>query len=150
VPEAKPVEITLGLMGEAHLEQVVEIEQASYPQPWSRQSFADELKNGYACYLVALAENKVVGFGGMWLIFDEAQITNVAVSPTQRGKNIGKTLVLGLIAQATRSGCLKMTLEVRPSNLVAVHLYESLGFVAAGLRKKYYEDSGEDAIIMWR
>ena len=150
MPGVRPVKIYLELMREEHLDQVSQIEQVSFPIPWSRQSFAQELQNGYTRYVVAVNDaGQVAGYGGMWLTLDEAQITNVAVHPEQRGKNVGKLLMLGLIQQATLSGCRKMTLEVASSNLIARRLYESFGFTAGGIRKKYYEHNGDDAIIMW-
>ena len=143
--------ITVELMKEKHLTQVLEIERASFPIPWSRRSFAEEIHNGLAYYIVAITENNLVaGYGGMWLFLDEAQINNVAVKPELRGLGVGKTLMIYLIGRAVLSGNRKMTLEVRPTNLAARHLYETLGFVESGYRKRYYIDSGEDAIIMQR
>ena len=143
--------LTIEQMKAEHLDQVLEIEQSSFPTPWSRDSLAAELENGLAYYIVALAaNNQVVGYGGMWLFLGEAQINNIAVKPDMRGRGVGKTLMVYLIARATLSGCGNMSLEVRPSNLAARHLYESLGFVESGYRKRYYIESGEDAIIMQR
>ncbi len=86
----------------------------------------------------------------MWLILDEAHITNVAVSPACRGKSIGKALMMQIIGRAALMGVKSMTLEVRPSNAGARKLYADLGFVEKGVRKRYYIDNGEDAIIMWK
>lgn len=144
------MKVTIGEMEHEHLDQVFAIEQASYQVPWSRQAFFSEIKNVFAHYVVAVFEGRVIGFGGMWLVLDEAQITNLAVHPDYRGKNIGKMLMLELIKRAALRGVCKMTLEVRPSNLVARHLYRVLGFVEKGIRKKYYTDNDEDAIIMWK
>ena len=136
-------------MQEQHLDQVVQIELATFSRPWSRQSFLDELKNQFARYLVGItAKGQVAGYGGMWLIFEDAQITNVAVSPDMRGNNVGKLLLLGLIQEASLYGCRKISLEVAVSNVTARSLYESYGFVVGGLRKKYYDHNGEDALIM--
>ncbi|RYD03254.1 hypothetical protein N752_20700 [Desulforamulus aquiferis] len=85
----------------------------------------------------------------MWLVLDEAHITNVAVHPEYRGKSIGEALMLEMIQQAIIRGAVRMTLEVRPSNMAARELYKKLGFKEKGLRKKYYTDTNEDAIIMW-
>jgi len=139
------------MMKEEHLDQVAEIERSSFPAPWSRQSFYEELNNRLAYYIVGIADNnQVAGFGGMWMFFYEAQIINIAVSPALRGNGVGKTLMLCLIGRATLSECQEISLEVRPSNKIARHLYESLGFVEIGYRKKYYEDNGEDALILQR
>lgn len=145
------MEVSFEEMRPEHLDQVVEIEKVSFPSPWSRQAFACELlQNNFAFYIVALTEGKVVGYGGMWLILDEAHITNVAVHPDYRKKNIGRALLLGMISHAVLTGITGMTLEVRPSNAAARHLYATLGFKERGVRKRYYTDTNEDAIIMWK
>ncbi|WP_026478957.1 ribosomal protein S18-alanine N-acetyltransferase [Alkaliphilus transvaalensis] len=133
------------------LDDVVLIEEISFPTPWSKSAFEKELKkNLLAKYLVVTLEEKVVAFGGMWLIVDEAHVTNIAVHPDYRGKQLGKLLVEGMIKEAHSIGMLRMTLEVRRSNIVAQNLYKALGFLFCGVRPGYYQDNGEDAIIMWR
>ena len=143
--------VTFESMRLEHLDQVLEIEKVSYPTPWSRDAFKGEiLQNGVAHYFVAVYNNAVIGYGGMWIVLDEAHITNVAVRPDLRGKNVGKALMLEIIRQAVLRGANSMTLEVRPSNAAARKLYQNLGFVERGLRKRYYADTNEDAIIMWK
>lgn len=144
--------VTFQKMGLEHLDAVLEIEETSFPSPWSRSAFAYEiLQNQFACYIVAVAdENVVVGYGGMWLILDEAHITNVAVHTDYRRNRIGGALMLELIKRAILKGTTRMTLEVRPSNMAARRLYAALGFKDRGRRKRYYTDSNEDAIIMWQ
>jgi ribosomal-protein-alanine N-acetyltransferase len=138
-------------MCEEHLDQVEAIEKESFPTPWSRRAFAGELlQNDFAYYIVALHEDVVIGYGGMWLILDEAHITNVAVRADYRGQGIGLALMLEIIRNAVIRGVKSMTLEVRPSNNAARHLYQGLGFVDKGVRKRYYSDNNEDAIIMWK
>jgi ribosomal-protein-alanine N-acetyltransferase len=137
-------------MREEHLDQVEAIEKESFPTPWSRSAFAGELQNELAHYIVALNEDVVVGYGGMWLILDEAHITNVAVRAGCRGQGIGQALMLEIIRYAVIRGVRSMTLEVRPSNDAARHLYQGLGFMDRGFRKRYYSDNNEDAIIMWK
>jgi len=133
-----------------HIDQVVEIEKKSFPTPWPRQTFEFEvLYNELAEYAVAVDNGRVVAYGGMWLVLDEAHVTNVAVHPAYRGRHIGRALMLELIRRAKARGATRMTLEVRPSNTVARSLYKSLGFVEKGIRKKYYQDNKEDAIVMW-
>ncbi len=133
---------------------IVEIEKRSFPTPWSAYAFSCELSdNEFAHYLVATPEGdpaKVVGYGGMWIIIDEAHITNVAVAPDYRGKSLGTFLMNGLFAVARKKGVLQMTLEVRITNSTARSLYEKLGFEAAGIRPGYYVDTQEDAFIMWK
>ncbi len=143
--------VTFEEMCPEHLYQVAEIEKVSFPTPWSPYTFACELmQNDFSYYIVAMAEGEVVGYGGMWLVLDEAHITNVAVKPVCRGKRIGKALMMEIIRRAALAGVKSMTLEVRPSNCGARKLYTDLGFVEKGVRKGYYIDNGEDAIIMWK
>ncbi len=138
-------------MTERHIKEVVQIEKVSFPTPWPRQTFEFEiLYNELAEYLVALDGRKVVGYGGMWMVLNEAHITNLAVHPQYRGIGIGRMLMLSLMQRAVSLDADRMTLEVRPSNGPARDLYHSLGFMECGLRKGYYQDNNEDAIIMWR
>ncbi|MFA5536750.1 MAG: ribosomal protein S18-alanine N-acetyltransferase, partial [Bacillota bacterium] len=134
-----------------HLTQVLQIEQVSFPTPWSKDTYLNEIKyNQLAHYYVCLLDNEVIGYAGMWLIIDEAHITTIAVNPAFRGKQFGKLLLAELLARAAILGADKATLEVRPSNQAAQNLYKEMGFVVAGSRKQYYTDTGEDAIIMWK
>ncbi|MGB9662448.1 MAG: ribosomal protein S18-alanine N-acetyltransferase [Moorellaceae bacterium] len=138
-------------MTNRHLDEVLEIERASFPTPWPRSSFLNELyANDCAYYYVGLHEGKVIGYAGMWIILDEAHVTNIAVHPHFRGRGLGGLLLEVLMQEAIALGADRMTLEVRVSNLTAQHLYERLGFVRAGIRKGYYHDTQEDAIIMWK
>ena len=138
-------------MDETHLEEVAKIEQVSFPTPWSKEAYYNELReNSLAHYYVCLAGEKVIGYAGMWIIIDEAHITNIAVHPDFRGKKIAQALLLYLMQEAMRLGAERITLEVRPSNRVAQHVYGKLGFCPVGVRKGYYTDTKEDAIIMWK
>ena len=126
------------------------IEQATFAMPWSRQSFYEEMtRNACARYLVAVLETgEIVGFAGVWVVIDEGHITNIAVRADHRGQGIGSALTAALIQYAANLGVVYMTLEVRRSNEVAQHVYLSHGFIQVGVRKKYYEDNGEDALFM--
>ncbi|WP_338031985.1 ribosomal protein S18-alanine N-acetyltransferase [Dehalobacterium formicoaceticum] len=136
---------------EEDLEQVIKIEQCSFPTPWSKQAFISEIyDNSLSYYCVGKLDGQVITYGGMWIIIDEAHVTNIAVHPDYRGRKIGENLLLHLIVQGIMRGALRMTLEVRPSNLSAQKLYQRMGFEAAGLRRGYYTDTKEDAIIMWK
>ena len=130
-------------------EAVEQVEKASFSMPWSRKSFWEEAANERTYYLLALEDGKVIGYAGTWILDDEAQITNVAVVPEHRGKKIGAGLMAELIKEAKKRGATRMTLEVRPSNTVALALYKKFGFVDCGHRPHYYIDNGEDAVIMW-
>lgn len=127
------------------------VEKACFDMPWSRKSFWQEASNDKAYYLLAIDENaddKIIGYTGMWVLFGEAQITNVAVMPEYRNLGIGRKMMKEIIQIAKSKGADAMILEVRPSNDSALHLYKSLGFKSVGRRRGYYED-GEDAEIMW-
>ncbi len=133
------------------IEGVHAVERTSFATPWSKQAFLGELtENAYADYIVAKVGVRVVGYAGMWVILDEAHVTNIAVHQSFRGRKIGEHLLLELMARAKDRGAKRMTLEVRRSNLVAQQLYLKLGFQAKGVRKGYYTDTREDAIVMWR
>ncbi|MFD2172018.1 ribosomal protein S18-alanine N-acetyltransferase [Tumebacillus lipolyticus] len=132
------------------LDRVMEIEHRSFTLPWSREAYENELStNHFACYLVACYEEQVVGYAGMWVILDEAHITNIAIDPAFRGRRLGERLMQEMMVQSMARGAERMTLEVRVSNLPAQRLYEKLGFVSHGVRKGYYTDNNEDAMIMW-
>jgi ribosomal-protein-alanine N-acetyltransferase len=135
----------------ADLDAVMGIEAHSFPTPWSRNAFQTELlENTFATYLVVEFHGKVVTYGGMWIILDEAHVTNIAVHPDYRGHHLGESIMMGLIARAKLLGVIRMTLEVRRGNLVAQNLYNKLGFVQLGVRRGYYTDTHEDAFIMWK
>ena len=138
----------ISLMTAADVDGMHAIEEATFATPWSRKSIEAELTNGCARYLVARAEGEVVGYAGMWLVIDEAHITNVAVRADMRGQGLGRQLMGRLIQLAADSGMIWMTLEVRRSNKVAQNLYRSFGFIDVGYRKRYYEDNQEDALLM--
>ncbi|WP_461202853.1 ribosomal protein S18-alanine N-acetyltransferase [Anoxybacillus sp. TBDG-1] len=132
------------------LDRIVEIEQLSFTLPWSRSSFYQELTNNrYARYIVMEYDGQIIGYCGMWLVMDEAHITNIAVLPEFRGKKLGEALMKQAMALAREEGAQTMTLEVRVSNNVAQSLYRKLGFLNGGIRKRYYSDNQEDALVMW-
>jgi ribosomal-protein-alanine N-acetyltransferase len=137
-------------MAEAHVDAVAEIDRLSNGAPWSVDSFRRELSNTQAHYYVATDGTMVVGFAGFWTLVDEAHVTTIAVHPEGRGKGIGKALMAQLLADSASLGMSCATLEVRVSNEAAIKLYESLGFQNSGVRKNYYPDNREDAVIMWK
>lgn len=133
------------------IKRVHEIEVASFKTPWSMDAFRSELvENTLATYIVLELDETIIGYGGMWQIMDEVHITNVAVDVPYRGKGYSKELMSALIDYAITSGFKHMTLEVRVSNQTAINLYEKLGFFSVGKRPKYYIDTGEDALVMWK
>lgn len=132
------------------LDSLVEIEIDAFSTPWSQAALGVELSvNDTARYFVAEKDGKIIGYGGMWVIIDEAHITNLAVLTEYRGQGVGQALVDALKDQAREENCRAATLEVRLSNLIARRLYEKSGFAPVGIRPRYYSDNNEDALIMW-
>jgi ribosomal-protein-alanine N-acetyltransferase len=126
------------------------VERASFTNPWPANAFRHELtSNKNARYVVAREAGQVVGYAGLWLMVDEAHITTFAVLPEHRRRRIGERLLLRLFEIAEVMGAEWLTLEVRVSNLAAQRLYEKYGFKRAGVRRRYYSDNNEDALIMW-
>ena len=122
------------------------------PVPWSRQSFWEEASHTDAYYLLAVdaaRDNLIAAYAGCWVLANEGHITNVAVSPDYQGQGLGRRLMQELTARVKALGVDAMTLEVRPSNIPALRLYDSLGFKSVGRRPKYYTNPAEDAEIMW-
>lgn len=133
------------------LEGVYKVELSAFSDPWSFSAFKSEMKNKLAKYIVAEDENgKIVGYIGVWYIIDEAHINNVAVHKEHRGKQIGSMLMEYLIEGCLEDSINSITLEVRKSNEIAQNLYRKYGFKPGGIRKEYYSDNREDAIIMWK
>lgn len=132
------------------IDAVLQVEHASFTSPWSRETFYNELVyNRYAKYIVMEHNGRIIGYAGMWVVIDEAHITNVAVLPEYRGKKLGEALMRKLMETAKQLGAVTMTLEVRVSNHVAQSLYRKLGFLNGGIRRHYYPDNLEDALVMW-
>lgn len=137
-------------MNSSHIEGVFEVSKLSLAEAWNIESIEKELSNKLAKYFVALDENKVIGFLGMWVVFDEGDITNIAVHPEYRKQGIGNLLMDNLITLCKENNINSLTLEVRQSNLPAQNLYKKHGFKEEGIRKNFYDNPKENAIIMWR
>jgi ribosomal-protein-alanine N-acetyltransferase len=132
---------------------VLEIEERSFPTPWSDSSFRHELfENPYASLFVIKSPDRmrVLGFACVWVLDEEMKVNNLAIHPESRGRGLGTRLLRFLIEFGAQQGCREVTLEVRPSNLAAIRLYRKAGLVAVGRRKQYYSDTHEDAIVMAR
>lgn len=143
-------QVTFRKMTLHDVDKVYEIEKESFTLAWTKEAFEQEMvKNEFAYYVVAETEEDIIGYCGMWLVIDEAHITNIAISPSQRGKKLGEALMKAAIDAAKAHGAKLMTLEARVSNIVAINLYKKLGFQNGGIRKGYYTDNQEDAIVMW-
>lgn len=137
-------------MAKEHIDGVYEVESLSFAIPWSKNSFIQELKNPLAYYLVILSGDQVAAFGGFWKVLDEAHVNNIAVHPDFRGKHLGDMIVEAMTKLAAQIEIREMTLEVRASNTPAKNLYSKYGFKMLGVRKEYYLDNKEDALLMFK
>lgn len=142
--------VSISRMRPRHLAAVHAIECSVYARPWAPGVFESELaQRDSRWYVVARVEREIVGYAGMMLVVDEAHITTVVVRPAWRRQGIARALVHNLLFTARARGADAATLEVRVTNTAAQELYRSFGFAPVGLRPRYYEDTGEDALIMW-
>lgn len=150
IPHAEDLEVRIGPMRRRHLRSVIRIEQSVYPRPWSMGLFMSELsyRDGRA-YVVALVGSTLIGYGGVMLVADDGHVTTLAVDPRWHRHGIGTRLLHALASAAIDRGAKNLTLEVRAGNRGAQELYRSFGFAPAGIRKGYYVETNEDAIIMW-
>jgi ribosomal-protein-alanine N-acetyltransferase len=133
-----------------HLDEVQAIEKVCQSAPWSEASFRNELDSPQSIFLVALMGGKPVGYGGAWILADEAHITTLAVHPDHRREGLARRLMDAILEEAVKRDAVCSTLEVRAGNTGAIQLYEAMGYVQAGVRKGYYPDNREDAVIMWK
>ncbi len=163
---------TVRRMREEDIPQVVEIEKIAFSRPWTKSIFKAVLLLPYAAYYVAVEDGetgagaddtvltgaesaefvpgKIVGICGVKKIFEEGDISNVAVHPSYRGRGISRKMLEVLMREAREDGVQAFTLEVRAGNEIAVNLYESLGFRTEGIRPRFYDDPVEDGLIMWQ
>ncbi|MEQ6391277.1 ribosomal protein S18-alanine N-acetyltransferase [Bacillaceae bacterium S4-13-58] len=143
-------QIVLREMELEDVDQVHNIEELSFATPWSKEAFINEIEqNKFATYIVLELEGVIVGYCGIWLVIDEAHITNIAILPEFRGKKLGEFLFKHVIDFAKKKGATLLSLEVRVSNIVAQKLYRKFGLIPGGIRKNYYVDNQEDAVVMW-
>ena len=132
------------------LQAVMEIGAKSFLHPWSLDALLAELNNPRALHVVArlAAEDRLAGFALAWLVVDEMHINSIAVHPEERRHGVARLLLEDLVRRALKAGVVEAWLEVRRSNLAAIGLYESYGFITRGVRPRYYSDTGEDALMM--
>jgi len=144
-----PLKLTVEPMTLDDVADVHRIESASFPTPWPDYAFRQEIQtNRLAHYLIVRAGDETIGYGGMWLMVDEAHVTTFAVLPGWRRRGAGATLMLALMHLAVELNARMVTLEVRLSNHPARALYAGFGFRPVGIRPRYYSDNNEDALIM--
>jgi len=138
-------------MTKEHIDEVSKLEEICFYTAWTKEDFIKEItENKLAIYLVAILDGKIIGYSGMWHIVDEGHITNIAVLPENRRCGVGSKLVQRLIDIAIEKWIVGLTLEVRIGNFSAQKLYTGFGFKPEGIRNRYYSDTGEDAVIMWK
>jgi ribosomal-protein-alanine N-acetyltransferase len=148
-PQA-PLAIELVPMRRRHLSQVLDIERRVYPRPWTMTLFLSEIvQRSTRFYIVAKSHRRVAGYAGLMVFGEEAHVTNIAVDPVHHRRKVASRLLFALVTEARRRGALACTLEVRVRNHGAQALYQQFGFAPVGIRKNYYAETGEDALIMW-
>ena len=137
-------------MRRRHLRGIMAIERQVYPRPWSPNLFLTEMmETSNRCYLVARIDRAVVGYGGVICYGDEAHVTNIAVEPAHHRHKIGTRMLHDLMVGAVELGAEAVSLEVRVSNWGAQRMYGGFGFRPVGIRRNYYQEVNEDALIMW-
>ena len=142
--------ITIRKMNIEDIPAVFEIEQSIFSIPWSEKSFKDSLESENTNFVVALCNDEIVGYIGMYVFGEEADISNVAVSLKHRRKHIAQNMLDYILDWSQNKKIKNLTLEVRETNVPAIKLYEKNGFKEAGIRKDYYEKPKENAVIMWK
>jgi ribosomal-protein-alanine N-acetyltransferase len=136
-------------LGEEDLDQVLEIERASFACPWKREHFLHEIReNRWAVNLAVRRRGDLLAYACTWVLYEELKINNIAVRADHRRQGLGRWLLQRILDDARRQGCTIARLEVRPSNTAAILLYERVGFAKVGRRKGYYQSEGEDAVVM--
>jgi [ribosomal protein S18]-alanine N-acetyltransferase len=142
-------DLVIRVMTQNDLEMVSAIDREASPIPWSRDTFINELNAAMSRNLVAVSNGTIVGYIGFWIVAEEIQIQNVIVDKDYRRRGIASRLLNSMIEIARSQGVLNVTLEVRSRNKSAISLYVKNGFVVKGVRRKYYDNDGDDALIMW-
>jgi len=149
-PAQRPSRFTIQPMMTSDIPAVTRIERASFTTVWPSDAFYNELStNKLAHYFVGRYDDRVVAYGGIWVILEDSHVTTLAVDPEYRGRRFGEVLLLRLIDEAIERGAAWITLEVRESNIVAQRLYRKYGFTTVTMRSGYYSDDNESALIMW-
>jgi ribosomal-protein-alanine N-acetyltransferase len=150
IAEPEPVELEVTRMRRRHLRGVMAIERRVYPRPWSPNLFLAEMNEPRdRLYLVARSGREVVGYGGLVVTGEEGHVTNIAVAPEHHRQKVGTRLFYELVQGALRMGCTAVSLEVRVTNWRAQWLYGRFGLWPVGIRRNYYQETNEDALIMW-
>jgi [ribosomal protein S18]-alanine N-acetyltransferase len=146
----EPIEVHVAPMRRRHLRSVLKIEAQVYPTPWTHGLFVSELAlRSTRAYVVARVGREVIGYAGLMMSLSDGHVTTIAVDPAWHRHQIGTRLLLALVHEARARETINLTLEVRIGNLGAQDLYRRFGFESVGVRKGYYAETNEDAMIMW-
>ncbi len=149
-PAAAPVEVVIAPMRTKDLKGVLRIEESVFPQPWSHRLFVEELSQRTSrAYRAAWVGRSLVGFAGQMFIDDESHVNNIAVDPSWQGRGLGAVILADLVRTALDRGARHLTLEVRVGNEPAIALYQRFGMAPVGVRRNYYPETGDDALVMW-
>jgi ribosomal-protein-alanine N-acetyltransferase len=147
---SRDVVVNLVPLRRRHLRAVLQIEQQVYPRPWSFGVFMSELNlRGSRHYVAARTSGRIAGYAGLMFGYEESHVTNIAVDPRWQRHGIGTRLMVNLFCSSLARRARQMTLEVRVSNTAAQAMYRRFGFEVEGVRKNYYSESNEDALVMW-
>ncbi|MET3683264.1 ribosomal-protein-alanine N-acetyltransferase [Alkalibacillus flavidus] len=142
-------EVRVRKMEITDLDDIMSVEHASFAAPWRRDDFeVDLVKNRFSYYLVLEKDDQIIGYCGVWIVLETAQITNVAILPSERGHGYGEQLFRHVLKLARQTGAEELSLEVRQSNIVAQKMYQKFGLKIVARRENYYPDH-EDAYVMW-
>lgn len=143
-------EFSIREMKEEDIDAVLHIDKTCFSMPWTREIYEQEVtENQFAHYFVIEERQKIIGYIGIWIVLDDAQVTNIAILPDYRGYGIGENLFGYAVQFMIQQGAIRLSLEVRTSNIIAQKLYKKFGLRKGGVRKNYYPDNGEDAYVMW-
>lgn len=146
----RPHRLAISPMQVDDLPAVLHIEALSFQSTWPVNAFTNELRdNKLAHYFVGRRDDRIVAYGGIWVILEDSHITTIAVHPRERGRRLGEEMLVHLLDEAVARGASWITLEVRESNEVAQRLYRKYGFTVVSTRRGYYSDNNESALVMW-
>jgi ribosomal-protein-alanine N-acetyltransferase len=144
------VTVVVAPMRRRHVRSVLRIEEQVYPRPWTSSLFLSELAlRSSRAYYIARVGREIVGYAGVMISFEDSHVTTLAVDPAWQRRGIATRLMVALVRESLVRGAQHMTLEVRMSNKGAQDLYRRFGFAPVGVRKNYYPETNEDALVMW-
>ena len=143
------MEVSFQKLAKSDLDDVQEIERACFPTPWSKAAFINEIHFERSIFKTLKIGSRLIGYGGFWLVLDGIHISNIAIHPDYQRQGFGRMLLTHLLEEAVARGASQASLEVRRSNMAALKLYGEFGFKVITVRNNYYQDTKEDALVMW-